>query len=136
MKRLLVAILLLLASGAGWVAYRLKDHPSLEPFVDYVLAAGELEPGAVRVTFLGVSTVLISDGETALLTDGFFSRPSLTWPLLPLPAFFDDVGASMRFLAEQAQARPDLELSLLPFGEPVAIFEPRTASVVSAAPGT
>ena len=29
------------------------------------------------VTFLGVSTVLVDDGRTALLTDGFFSRPSL-----------------------------------------------------------
>jgi L-ascorbate metabolism protein UlaG (beta-lactamase superfamily) len=31
----------------------------------------------LRVTFLGVSTLLFDDGETALLTDGFFSRPSL-----------------------------------------------------------
>jgi L-ascorbate metabolism protein UlaG (beta-lactamase superfamily) len=31
----------------------------------------------MRATFLGVSTVLLEDGETALLTDGFFSRPSL-----------------------------------------------------------
>ena len=30
----------------------------------------------LRVTFLGVSTLLFSDGETAILTDGFFSRPS------------------------------------------------------------
>lgn len=28
------------------------------------------------VTFLGVSTLLLDDGESALLTDGFFSRPS------------------------------------------------------------
>lgn len=28
-----------------------------------------------RLTWLGVSTVLVDDGETALLTDGFFSRP-------------------------------------------------------------
>ena len=32
-------------------------------------------PG-LRVTFLGVSTLLFSDGESAILTDGFFSRPS------------------------------------------------------------
>ena len=32
--------------------------------------------GRLRATFLGVSTVLLDDGETALLTDGFFSRPS------------------------------------------------------------
>lgn len=29
------------------------------------------------VTFLGVSTLLIDDGRSALLTDGFFSRPGL-----------------------------------------------------------
>ncbi|CAM8647636.1 COG2220 Predicted Zn-dependent hydrolases of the beta-lactamase fold [Comamonadaceae bacterium] len=29
----------------------------------------------VKVSFLGVATVLLDDGETALLTDGFFSRP-------------------------------------------------------------
>jgi L-ascorbate metabolism protein UlaG (beta-lactamase superfamily) len=31
--------------------------------------------GGLRTTWLGVSTVLIDDGETAVLTDGFFSRP-------------------------------------------------------------
>ncbi len=30
------------------------------------------------VTWLGVATVLIDDGSSALMTDGFFSRPSLT----------------------------------------------------------
>ncbi|KQY57501.1 MULTISPECIES: MBL fold metallo-hydrolase [unclassified Nocardioides] len=31
----------------------------------------------LSVTFLGVATLLVSDGETSLMTDGFFSRPSL-----------------------------------------------------------
>ena len=31
----------------------------------------------MRATFLGVSTILLTDGWTAILTDGFFSRPSL-----------------------------------------------------------
>lgn len=37
-------------------------------------------PGAgqeLSVTFLGVSTLLIGDGTSAVMTDGFFSRPSL-----------------------------------------------------------
>ncbi|HPX37093.1 MAG TPA: MBL fold metallo-hydrolase [Mycobacterium sp.] len=35
-------------------------------------------PGAEpTVTWMGVSTLLVRDGETALLTDGFFSRPGL-----------------------------------------------------------
>jgi L-ascorbate metabolism protein UlaG (beta-lactamase superfamily) len=33
--------------------------------------------GDVGVTFLGVSTLLFDDGESAVLTDGYFSRPSL-----------------------------------------------------------
>src|SRR5687768_17020487 len=32
---------------------------------------------SVSVTFLGVATLLIDDGDTSLLTDGFFSRPGL-----------------------------------------------------------
>lgn len=31
----------------------------------------------VKATFLGVSTILVTDGWTSILTDGFFSRPSL-----------------------------------------------------------
>jgi L-ascorbate metabolism protein UlaG (beta-lactamase superfamily) len=33
--------------------------------------------GDLAVTFLGVSTLLLDDGESAILTDGYFSRPSL-----------------------------------------------------------
>ncbi len=33
-------------------------------------------PGELRATFMGVSTIALTDGETTLLTDGFFSRPS------------------------------------------------------------
>jgi L-ascorbate metabolism protein UlaG (beta-lactamase superfamily) len=33
--------------------------------------------GDLSVTFLGVASLLLDDGRTAVLTDGFFSRPSL-----------------------------------------------------------
>ncbi|WP_202978009.1 hypothetical protein [Nocardioides daphniae] len=33
------------------------------------------EGSALRVTWLGVSTVHVTDGTSSLLTDGFFSRP-------------------------------------------------------------
>jgi L-ascorbate metabolism protein UlaG (beta-lactamase superfamily) len=42
-------------------------------------------PGAgdgLSVTFLGVSSLLIGDGDSAILTDGFFSRPSMPRVLL------------------------------------------------------
>jgi L-ascorbate metabolism protein UlaG (beta-lactamase superfamily) len=35
------------------------------------------EDGTLSVTFLGVATLLVDDGESALMTDGFFSRPGL-----------------------------------------------------------
>ena len=41
---------------------------------DVPSAAPDSEP---TVTWLGVSTLLVRDGATALLTDGFFSRPGL-----------------------------------------------------------
>lgn len=45
------------------------------------------EDSKLRVTFAGVATLLFDDGETAFMTDGFFSRPGkwdLLWnPLVP-----------------------------------------------------
>lgn len=55
-------------------------RPDLASYADRfdVPAAGT----PFAVTFLGVSTVLVDDGETAVLTDGFFSRPSMGRVLL------------------------------------------------------
>lgn len=36
-----------------------------------------IQKGKVRVTFLGTTSILLDDGETQVLTDGFFTRPSL-----------------------------------------------------------
>jgi L-ascorbate metabolism protein UlaG (beta-lactamase superfamily) len=44
----------------------------------------------IRVTFLGVATLLFDDGETALLTDGYFSRPPL-WRVALRPLHPDPV---------------------------------------------
>ncbi|HWJ81785.1 MAG TPA: hypothetical protein VNS55_06075 [Nocardioides sp.] len=50
-------------------------RPSLEPYADrFAVPPAE---GPISVTFLGVATLLVDDGETQLLTDGFFSRPGL-----------------------------------------------------------
>lgn len=48
---------------------RLSNHAALFDLPD----AGPTEPG---ITFAGVSTLLLDDGASALLTDGYFSRPS------------------------------------------------------------
>lgn len=72
---------LLAALAAAVVGWRLQERPSLTPFEALwwrqpVPAA--TAPGAsLKVSWLGVATVLLDDGETALLTDGFFSRPGM-----------------------------------------------------------
>lgn len=38
----------------------------------------------LRVTFLGVASLLISDGTSSIMTDGFFSRPSLLRLIRPI----------------------------------------------------
>jgi L-ascorbate metabolism protein UlaG (beta-lactamase superfamily) len=76
MKRVLLALLVLLALGAGWLLYRLNDRPSLAPYASLWLASpAAVEGTRVTVSFLGVTTLLISDGETSLMTDGFLTRP-------------------------------------------------------------
>jgi len=75
MKKLLLLLLTLVLAAGGWLAFQLNSRPSLERYAALALpaAAGE----GLHVTFLGVSTLLVRDGDTALLVDGFFSRPGL-----------------------------------------------------------
>jgi L-ascorbate metabolism protein UlaG (beta-lactamase superfamily) len=56
-------------------------RPDLEQYADRfdVPVAGD---AGLSVTFLGVSTLLVDDGSAAILTDGFFSRPSMAQVLL------------------------------------------------------
>jgi L-ascorbate metabolism protein UlaG (beta-lactamase superfamily) len=68
-------MLLLVAAIGGAVLW--NDRP--DPQASGIPAAAEGDPRAegVRVTWLGVTTVLFDDGKTRILTDGFFSRPGL-----------------------------------------------------------
>jgi L-ascorbate metabolism protein UlaG (beta-lactamase superfamily) len=77
-RRLLVAVLLgllaLVLLAALWLYVQTSRRPSLEGHAWMAPAAA----GApIRVRFAGVATLLFDDGETAWMTDGFFSRPSL-----------------------------------------------------------
>jgi L-ascorbate metabolism protein UlaG (beta-lactamase superfamily) len=56
---------------------RLKfGRPDLGAYTDSFDAPAAQAGADLTVTWLGVSTLLIDDGRTALMTDGFFSRPS------------------------------------------------------------
>lgn len=51
-------------------------RPRLAPYLGWRQPASTEHQG-LRATWLGVSTLLFDDGETSLMIDGFFSRPSL-----------------------------------------------------------
>lgn len=52
-------------------------------------SAPAAKSGELAVTWLGVTTVLVDDGETQILVDGFFSRPSLADGILRRPVTND-----------------------------------------------
>lgn len=60
---------------------RLKlGRPDLSQYADRFDVP--VSDGSLGVTFLGVASLLLDDGESAVMTDGFFSRPSLPSVLL------------------------------------------------------
>ncbi|WP_333894808.1 MBL fold metallo-hydrolase [Mycolicibacterium gadium] len=57
---------------------RLKlGRPNLADYAGYFDAPAAPEDAPLTVTWAGVTTLLVDDGESAVMTDGFFSRPSL-----------------------------------------------------------
>ena len=57
---------------------RLKlGRPDLDDYRGFFDQPAATAGSPLTVTWAGVTTLLIDDGESALLTDGFFSRPSL-----------------------------------------------------------
>ena len=57
---------------------RLKlGRPNLADYAGFFDAPPAQKASSLTVTWVGVTTLLIDDGDSALMTDGFFSRPSL-----------------------------------------------------------
>ncbi|NRB48041.1 MAG: MBL fold metallo-hydrolase [Saprospiraceae bacterium] len=72
---LALAFLLLLGIGLFWVA--IQARVSVDDFLNLEMGttADATPSSALVAQFAGVSTLLLSDGETTILTDGYFSRP-------------------------------------------------------------
>lgn len=73
---------------------RLKPgRPDLDEYAHWFTVAPASPDAPLCVTWLGVSTLLIDDGSSALLTDGYFSRPGLArvqfGKVAPVPARVD-----------------------------------------------
>ncbi len=73
----------------GWWHWRDRPDPASLGIPEATSLPGE---GGVTLTWLGVTTLLIDDGETRLLSDGFFSRPGLLEVLLDRPVAPDLAG--------------------------------------------
>ncbi len=71
----LIAILVVvIAGGLTWL---LNSRPDMSAFEPYFEAADTTpQPGSVQVRFFGTTAMLISDGTTNLMIDGWFTRPS------------------------------------------------------------
>jgi hypothetical protein len=50
-------------------------RPDLADYADRFDVPAATPQAPLTVTWLGVTTLLIDDGESALMTDGFFTRP-------------------------------------------------------------
>ena len=61
--------------GIATLAWMLSHPPALDSLRPLFWSATTPPDPTLKVSFLGVATVLLDDGETSLLTDGFFSRP-------------------------------------------------------------
>jgi L-ascorbate metabolism protein UlaG (beta-lactamase superfamily) len=56
---------------------RKLGRPDIDKYRNYFTAADADPDADLAITWLGVSTLLVDDGTTAIMTDGFFSRPSM-----------------------------------------------------------
>lgn len=93
-----------LAVGVSLISWLWHDRPSLDE-IDWpepVLGFPSISD-TVIVTWLGVSTLLFDDGETQILIDGFFSRPTLMDIVLDRPV--DNEAAMINYALDEFRMR-------------------------------
>lgn len=89
--RTVITIAVVVAIGAAVIALLLSDRPDLDAIDWQPVTVPEPRPDAVTATWFGVATVLFDDGDTQILIDGFFSRPSLADLVFDMPVKSDAV---------------------------------------------
>jgi L-ascorbate metabolism protein UlaG (beta-lactamase superfamily) len=95
-----VGVVVILSAG---VVLLWHDRPSLDEIDWSPYPVIEPSLDAVTVTWLGVSTLLFDDGETQILIDGFFSRPTLLDALLSRPVEND--AATINYVLDEYRMR-------------------------------
>ena len=90
LQRTAIVSAVVLVLAAALLVWLWRDRPSLEA-IDWAppAIASAAVTDTVTMTWLGVTTLLFDDGETQILIDGFFSRPSLRDIVLDRPVTND-----------------------------------------------
>ncbi|NIL93864.1 MAG: MBL fold metallo-hydrolase [Woeseiaceae bacterium] len=102
-RRTALTVLAVLAVGSMATVWLWRDRASLDD-IDWP-PYPHVEPSldAVTMTWLGVTTLLFDDGETQILIDGFFSRPTLLDALLSRPVESD--AATINYVLDEYRMR-------------------------------
>ena len=77
---------IVLIPGSIWLW---QDRPSIDALKLPTSEVTQTGTSGVKVTWLGVTTLLFDDDETQILIDGFFSRPSIFDVVLRRPIVSD-----------------------------------------------
>ena len=101
--RATISIGVLLPVAAAVLAGLWNDRPELGAVGWPTYPEYEARPDAVTLTWLGVSTLLFDDGDTQVLIDGFFSRPSIADIVFDVPVRSDV--AQINHVLDQFQMR-------------------------------
>ena len=78
-------VLVVVAAGGAAFTWQQLLHPPLRSHASLQMKPSPVAPGALRARFFGATTIQLDDGQTAVMTDGFFSRPGL------MEVFFRDI---------------------------------------------
>ena len=81
LKRISLISLLLLGLSFAFALHQNSRIPPSSHYPHLPAASNAAQPGKLSVSFLGVTTLYLDDGQTRILIDGFFSRPS-KWQIL------------------------------------------------------
>jgi L-ascorbate metabolism protein UlaG (beta-lactamase superfamily) len=84
-SRAIISVAVVIIVLAALIAVLLNDRPSLETVAWPNPPVAETTSDTVTATWLGVTTLLFDDGETQILIDAFFSRPSLADIVFGMP---------------------------------------------------
>ena len=101
--RAVITIAAVVTVAAAAIAWLLYDRPDLEAIDWPQTIVAEPRADTVTVTWFGVTTLLFDDGDTQLLIDGFFSRPSLADIIFRVPVESD--AAHINYVIDEYQLR-------------------------------